>query len=643
MRREEERIDGIRRTTFVHRRFQEYFATAYLQEHQDFMTPDLLLTQLDWRDITVTLLQTQPPDTVRYTDLLAQAKDTVQRANRLLPQLNTDESTWQAQRFERLQSGVHWEWPPHLRHVLGVLDEGLSRRGGRYDPTLQDGISSVLTSATVLGNVVDQQWALELLGTAPTPTQVLLVRRAFVDGSLELRNTAFRMVGRLRRLPADIAFEVRLLLLRIISKGELRHQRLAIAAQLWRLTPSRTWRPISTLITRAWMVFATLTLAVSLWRFFWFSSQPQHNSRFFGALYAIFLLATAPFAYRAAAALTSMPKVPPKGRQHKASVEMEALKSSAAQSFSPRLRDVAGAYAWLLAMIFISGSDGRPAMGNVLGGLLVLYAILWLLSAFGLLRLGKYQRIRFWILYPLLGIFELLRLSRRLASKSGLSGIGACGVGVGIIVWISTRPSQTQVDIANGLLIAMGVFASFVFATLVVALLFMARERSADRKIVGEWEESVDLPLEVDESLRTWLPKFRTEKYLFKFISEQGRQFEQPLQAVDFLSRLLAALELYRLQSSAKSQKLFAEAGYLSTDTAAAVTVSFKLGWWQKIKGKSPRAITLGRNDNHFDRWMSSSYDDHAERLGLYSIRCRDELAVMLRAARETTEATSIR
>lgn len=133
--------------TFAHRRFQEYFATSVVLRGPHEVSSRRLLTDDRWRETAVTILQTQPPSSVR--PLLAEA-------TRLL------ESSSASAR-SRPHAG-EFGWPTGCLHLLGILDNGLVARSDLDTAELRRLAGDVLLDAWQHGAWWDRKWVLDVVG-----------------------------------------------------------------------------------------------------------------------------------------------------------------------------------------------------------------------------------------------------------------------------------------------------------------------------------------------------------------------------------------------------------------------------------------------------------------------------------------------
>jgi hypothetical protein len=234
--------------TFSHRRFQEYFATCLVLREGSRVTPTGLLTDGRWRETAVTLMHTQSDTTI--APLLDEAE-------RLLTAMG---ATVPGQPGEARS----FEWPAGSLHLLNLLQAGLAHAGRRVPTGIRAAATRLLRAAYREGELHDRRWAVEVCLVADDETALELLRGAFSAGSAWLREAAYAQVGRLPVIPADLRQEMREVLAAMAAGGQLRRQRLAIDAQLRRLSDPAPERLLMKLFIAVPAVDAVLLTLVAL-------------------------------------------------------------------------------------------------------------------------------------------------------------------------------------------------------------------------------------------------------------------------------------------------------------------------------------------------------------------------------------------
>jgi hypothetical protein len=217
---------------FVHRRFQEYFATCVVMREPWRVPPERLLTDGRWHETAVTLLQLQRG--AQTGDLLVAAGRLLDAALRTLPYaLPAGAGLPDAPRLEA--HVAPFSWPPGMLHLLGVLDTGLAARPADLPEPLRDNAGRLLTTAFLTGGILDRKWALEVAGVAPQPVLVWLLQQGIGGRSDWLREVAATQVARLEHVPDAIADMMYASLCSAFLDGRLQRRRLAVDAELNRL------------------------------------------------------------------------------------------------------------------------------------------------------------------------------------------------------------------------------------------------------------------------------------------------------------------------------------------------------------------------------------------------------------------------
>jgi NACHT domain len=198
--------------TFVHRRFTEYFATCVVLQDPQRIPAHRLLTEGNWRETAVALLQTQET-----------RGDVMEHAALLLAN------------FAHVQEVTGDVWPPAAHHLLLILQLGFAGRRDELPGDVVEPATKLIVDAFGRGRIHDRKSALEVVGVVRDDQLEPLLRTAFRGTSDWLRDVAYRQTALLRKVPDDIAQEIRRTILRIFGEGRLRSQRATTRAELLRL------------------------------------------------------------------------------------------------------------------------------------------------------------------------------------------------------------------------------------------------------------------------------------------------------------------------------------------------------------------------------------------------------------------------
>lgn len=209
--------------TFVHRRFQEYFATCLVLRDAQLVSAATLLTDGRWREAAVTILETQEPHHVQF--LLDEARIQLSRHIAEAEDPPSPDQRWST-------------WPAGALHLIGILDAGLGARTDVASDELRSQID-VLLKAGWAGAIWDRRAALTVAGAGSQDQLESMIAEAFESRSGVLAAGAYQQVGRLGTLSDSVALAIRRTLLAMFAEGRLRRDRAAIDAHLRRMDRPR--------------------------------------------------------------------------------------------------------------------------------------------------------------------------------------------------------------------------------------------------------------------------------------------------------------------------------------------------------------------------------------------------------------------
>jgi len=255
--------------TFAHRRFQEYFSTTVVLGAPNLVTPRQLLTDARWRETAVVLCQAQPID--QLGPILEECRVVLDQLIAEAPSLIEDPLAFVAQQsaspviaeHERESAPAPFRWPPASLHLLGLLQDGFSRRLKDVPDDILERSGRIIVTAFERGTQFDRKWAVEVGGIVQRDVLLFLVRRAFASDSQWLRDVAYRQAARLGEVPPDIERGIRSVLVRLAAQGRLRRERHATYAHLTRL--SQPGGLLSTLRLLLAMRAVDLAIHLTIW------------------------------------------------------------------------------------------------------------------------------------------------------------------------------------------------------------------------------------------------------------------------------------------------------------------------------------------------------------------------------------------
>lgn len=244
-----EKLGGIEELTFAHRRIQEYFTTRILLREPDRVPVDKLLSDQNWREAVVTILQTHPSD--KLDTLVATAGSL---ATAKLPPADS----------------TNCQWPAGLDYLLQLLTAGLRHRAAMLGPAVMGQLSGFFARVWREGRRHEKLSALEALPLATPEYQHSLLNQAFSSGSPMLREEAYRQLGGLPKVPDDLGRYVRRGLVTQWLTGALRRPRLeTVRAWVLRADPAgKLARTLRLLLAIPYVdaVLALVVAGLTIWR-----------------------------------------------------------------------------------------------------------------------------------------------------------------------------------------------------------------------------------------------------------------------------------------------------------------------------------------------------------------------------------------
>jgi hypothetical protein len=209
---------SVKRFTFTHRRIQEYFTTCLILNSSNRVSLDQLLTDHNWREAAVTIMQTQSKNV---------AEPVITRASGL----------FEAAPPSTVVNGS-FPWPKKSLHLLLMLAAGLGARPDWLADKTRKKISDLLLRAWQSGMRHDRKWVLEAVTVASWPTCLALIEQGFEHSSPMLQDEAYRQTSRLSEIPDSLSRHVRKGLVTQWAEGTLRLQSSAIKTEVRRLDRS---------------------------------------------------------------------------------------------------------------------------------------------------------------------------------------------------------------------------------------------------------------------------------------------------------------------------------------------------------------------------------------------------------------------
>lgn len=188
-----------KRFAFSHRRYQETLFVRYLVRYPKVLSPKELLLDAQWREYTVTLLQSQ--DMVTCQPLIEYAIELFQ--------------SWSSNKAKQVDELIsldksYYLWNPRREvHLLGLLHEGLGLRIAEVPDSLLDAIESFMATRWRNGDAYDQVMCIQWGGLVPQYVLQERIQHAVSTKVHKLRRASFEKVAFLVDLPEGLCDWVR--------------------------------------------------------------------------------------------------------------------------------------------------------------------------------------------------------------------------------------------------------------------------------------------------------------------------------------------------------------------------------------------------------------------------------------------------
>ncbi|KAF3998513.1 NACHT domain-containing protein [Glaciimonas immobilis] len=180
---------GDRRFAFSHRRYQETLFANFLASNPTYISPVDLLLEPQWREYSVTLLQTQSVEAI-FPILQAATNILVKRSLNQVKLCRKQIGQYAIGYFD-------WSTEPFIR-ILEILQEGLARRLIDVPDELSTAIFHLLEPRWTDGDYYDRYMAIKLGGLLPEVVLTRYLRVALEDELTELGAIAFKQCVYLR-------------------------------------------------------------------------------------------------------------------------------------------------------------------------------------------------------------------------------------------------------------------------------------------------------------------------------------------------------------------------------------------------------------------------------------------------------------
>ncbi|AVS67041.1 hypothetical protein C8245_16330 [Paracidovorax avenae] len=180
-------MQGDLRFAFAHRRYQESLFVRFLVRHPAHLSATALLSDPRWREYAVTLLQTEPADSL--APLMSEA----------VSQLDAAPDAWISARAPApVPCGFHaWRGQSGV-YLLELLQEGMARRMQDVPNELRDSVARYLVPRWELGDAFDRSEVVRLGSLLPEAQLASFLTVTFAEGTPNAQSAAFRQAPSLR-------------------------------------------------------------------------------------------------------------------------------------------------------------------------------------------------------------------------------------------------------------------------------------------------------------------------------------------------------------------------------------------------------------------------------------------------------------
>jgi hypothetical protein len=163
-----------------------------------------------------------------------------------------------AQQEERINLPL--DWPKHLFHILGILQEGLSAKKELLPEQIQRMIDDLLLFIMRQGSLDDRKWALDVAGCASLGVLEKAIDIGLSSPGAWVKNSAILQVSKLAHIPEKFSKHIISNLLVSAQEELLLKKRYEIYAQFSRFADVNYLNTASLIV---WMPFVDFFLAVS--------------------------------------------------------------------------------------------------------------------------------------------------------------------------------------------------------------------------------------------------------------------------------------------------------------------------------------------------------------------------------------------
>lgn len=195
-----------RKFGFCHRRYQEALVVAQIVSGDLDLSDRTLLTDDKWREYTVTLLQSQPPQITRPLLRISAA---------LIPSMAAEIAYAKVQTSLGVSGHFELEESKLVQHAQ-LLQEGLRFRRNHVPAELERELSGALSRFWSGGDLVNQYTVLSVSGLIPQSELEVRIREVMEEPSALMKHEAFVKAGFLANISHDVGHWLRVTLANLV-------------------------------------------------------------------------------------------------------------------------------------------------------------------------------------------------------------------------------------------------------------------------------------------------------------------------------------------------------------------------------------------------------------------------------------------
>ena len=229
--------------SFFHRRFQEYFSTEFVIKNNDYLDVNKLISEANWRDTLVILLQSQPIEKItsilsliefnldqltkdwKIINLKSEEikKDIPKNENKLPLFQRLFQENKNPNQIQNIINLIFESDEPlpkknisttkrsniiisnKIFHILGILNSGFSFRKDLFSQkSIEKKVANIIFYITNYGTLQEKKWALENISWLSEKIQTNLIKKINKNEKVILQELLFKIVCKINNSSIDI-------------------------------------------------------------------------------------------------------------------------------------------------------------------------------------------------------------------------------------------------------------------------------------------------------------------------------------------------------------------------------------------------------------------------------------------------------